>query len=151
MIFSLSSQNSEQSSRTSGGLIATVAELFYPDFDGLTEEEQTKVIESFQFIVRKTAHFSIYGVLGFLSFLTFVSYRRLRLILRFLLSAAVCLIYAVSDEIHQFFVPGRSCELRDVCIDFCGALLAITVSMLFSRYIKLIYKHIRTVGADEKQ
>lgn len=151
LIFSLSSQNSDQSSETSGGLIAAVAELFYPDFDRLTEEEQAKVIESFQFIARKTAHFSIYGVLGFLSFLTFVSYRRLRLILRFLLSAAFCLIYAVSDEIHQFFVPGRSCELRDVCIDFCGALLAITVSALFSRYIKRIYKHIRTVGADEKQ
>lgn len=151
MIFSLSSQNAGESSETSGNLIASFAEIFYPGFDELTEEEQAQVIGSFQFIARKTAHFSIYGVLGFLSFLTFISYRRLRLILRLSLSAAVCLIYAVSDEIHQFFVPGRSCELRDVCIDFCGALLAITVSALFSRYIKLIYKHIRTVGADEKQ
>lgn len=151
MIFSLSSQNADESSETSGSLIASLAEIFYPDFDGLTGEEQEQVIESFQFIARKTAHFSIYGVLGFLSFLTFVSYRRLRLILRLSLSAAVCLAYAISDEIHQLFVSGRSCELRDICIDFCGALLAITVSALFSRYIKRIYKHIRTVGADEKQ
>ena len=151
MIFSLSSQNADESSETSGRLIASLAEIFYPDFDGLTGEEQEQVIGSFQFIARKTAHFSIYGVLGFLSFLTFVSYRRLRLILRLSLSAAVCLAYAISDEIHQLFVAGRSCELRDVCIDFCGALLAITVSALFSRYIKRIYKHIRTVGVDEKQ
>lgn len=151
MIFSLSSQNADESSETSGSLIASLAEIFYPDFDGLTGEEQEQVIESFQFIARKTAHFSIYGVLGFLSFLTFVSYRRLLLILRLSLSAAVCLAYAISDEIHQLFVAGRSCELRDICIDFCGALLAITVSALFSRYIKRIYKHIRTVGADEKQ
>ena len=151
MIFSLSSQNADESSETSGSLIASLAEIFYPDFDGLTGEEQEQVIGSFQFIARKTAHFSIYGVLGFLSFLTFVSYRRLRLILRLSLSAAVCLAYAISDEIHQLFVAGRSCELRDVCIDFCGAMLAITVSALFSRYIKRIYKHIRTVGADEKQ
>ena len=151
MIFSLSSQNADESSETSGSLIASLAEIFYPDFDGLTGEEQEQVIGSFQFIARKTAHFSIYGVLGFLSFLTFVSYRRLRLISRLSLSAAVCLAYAISDEIHQLFVAGRSCELRDVCIDFCGALLAITVSALFSRYIKRIYKHIRTVGADEKQ
>lgn len=151
MIFSLSSQNADESSETSGSLIASLAEIFYPDFDGLTGEEQEQVIGSFQFIARKTAHFSIYGILGFLSFLTFVSYRRLRLILRLSLSAAVCLAYAISDEIHQLFVAGRSCELRDVCIDFCGAMLAITVSALFSRYIKRIYKHIRTVGADEKQ
>lgn len=151
MIFSLSSQNADESSETSGSLIASLAEIFYPDFDGLTGEEQEQVIGSFQFIARKTAHFSIYGILGFLSFLTFVSYRRLRLILRLSLSAAVCLAYAISDEIHQLFVSGRSCELRDVCIDFCGAMLAITVSALFSRYIKRIYEHIRTVGADEKQ
>ena len=150
-IFGLSSQNADESSETSGSLIASLAEIFYPEFDELTGEEQEQVIGSFQFIARKTAHFSIYGVLGFLSFLTFVSYRRLRLISRLSLSAAVCLAYAISDEIHQLFVAGRSCELRDVCIDFCGALLAITVSALFSRYIKRIYKHIRTVGADEKQ
>ena len=150
-IFCLSSQNADESSETSGSLIASLAEIFYPEFDELTGEEQEQVIGSFQFIARKTAHFSIYVVLGFLSFLTFVSYRRLRLISRLSLSAAVCLAYAISDEIHQLFVAGRSCELRDVCIDFCGALLAITVSALFSRYIKRIYKHIRTVGADEKQ
>lgn len=150
-IFALSSQNADESSETSGSLIASLAEIFYPGFDELTKEEQEQVIGSFQFIARKTAHFSIYGVLGFLSFLTFVSYRRLRLISRLSLSAAVCLAYAISDEIHQLFVAGRSCELRDVCIDFCGALLAITVSALFSRYIKRIYKHIRTVGADEEQ
>ena len=150
-IFCLSSQNADESSETSGSLIASFAEIFYPGFAELTGEEQEQVIGSFQFITRKTAHFSIYGVLGFLSFLTFVSYRRLRLISRLSLSAAVCLAYAISDEIHQLFVAGRSCELRDVCIDFCGALLAITVSALFSRYIKRIYKHIRTVGADEKQ
>ncbi|MBQ1935757.1 MAG: VanZ family protein, partial [Clostridia bacterium] len=31
--------------------------------------------------------------------------------------------YAVTDEIHQHFVEGRSCELRDVLIDAAGALL----------------------------
>lgn len=149
VIFGFSSQNSDESSEISGSVIAAIAEIFYPDFESLTAEEQAEVIESFQFIARKTGHFSIYGVLGFLSFLTFISYRKLRLYLRLLLSSAVCLLYAVSDEIHQLFVAGRSCELRDVCIDFCGALLAITVSALFSRYIKRIYKHIRTVGENE--
>ncbi|MGN0494047.1 MAG: VanZ family protein [Acutalibacteraceae bacterium] len=148
LIFCFSSQNADESSETSGSLIAAVAEIFYPSFEELTDEEQAQVIESFQFIARKTAHFSIYGVLGLLSYLTFVSYRRLRLAFRVSLSGAVCLLYAVSDEIHQMFVPGRSCEVRDVCIDFCGSMLAIGAALLISRCIRGIYKHIRTVSED---
>jgi VanZ family protein len=31
--------------------------------------------------------------------------------------------YAVSDELHQSFVPGRHAKVSDVVIDVCGALL----------------------------
>ena len=151
MIFYLSAQNADESSQTSGSVIISLSEKFYPNFDALTKEEQAEVIESFQFIARKTAHFSIYGVLGFLSFLTFISYRKLGIIVRISLSAAVCLLYAVSDEIHQLFVVGRSCEVRDVFIDFCGALLAIAAASLISRCVKRIYNCIGTVRADGKQ
>lgn len=38
-----------------------------------------------------------------------------------------CALYACSDELHQYFVPGRSCRFFDVYVDstgaFCGALL----------------------------
>ena len=36
----------------------------------------------------------------------------------------VTVLYAVSDEMHQTFVPGRSGRALDVLIDACGALLA---------------------------
>ena len=40
-------------------------------------------------------------------------------------------LYAVTDEIHQTFVPGRSCELRDMGIDSCGVLTgALAVSLV---------------------
>ncbi|MDD5979931.1 MAG: VanZ family protein, partial [bacterium] len=29
------------------------------------------------------------------------------------LSIIICLLYAISDEFHQSFVPGRSCQLYD--------------------------------------
>ena len=35
------------------------------------------------------------------------------------------MLYSISDEIHQIFVPGRSCELLDVFIDTCGSLIGI--------------------------
>jgi len=35
--------------------------------------------------------------------------------------------YAVTDEIHQYFVPGRSCEFRDICIDMIGVLAGVLI------------------------
>jgi VanZ family protein len=35
--------------------------------------------------------------------------------------------YALSDEFHQFFVPGRHCDWKDVATDMVGALFALTV------------------------
>lgn len=144
LIFSLSSQNADASSKTSGSVIESVAEVFYPGFSDMTDEEQSEIIGAFQFIVRKTAHFTLYAVLGALSFLSVVSYRSLKYRLRIFISVGICLLYAASDEFHQLFVAGRSGEIRDICIDFCGSLLAITVLALLSRSIKRIYKIIRT-------
>lgn len=149
LIFSMSAQNATNSSKTSGNMIGTVLSVFYPGFDGLSEDSKAELIASFQFIARKAAHFSLYAILGFLSFLTVISYRNLKFGLRAALSAAICLLYAVSDEFHQLFVPGRSCELRDICIDFCGSLLMITLSALSARYINRIYKHVKWVRRDE--
>ena len=149
LIFSMSAQNATESDKTSGNMIKSVLSVIYPGFDGLSEESKAELISSFQFIARKTAHFSLYAILGLLSFLTVISYRNLKFGLRTALSAAICLLYAASDEIHQLFVPGRSGEIRDVCIDFCGSLLMITVLALSARYIKKIYKHVKWVRRNE--
>ncbi len=149
LIFSLSSQNADTSSKTSGGLIRATLSVFYPDFEELTKENQEEIVGSFQFLARKTAHFSLYAVLGGLSFLSVISYRKLMLKIRVLSASVICLIYAVSDEVHQIFIPGRSGEVRDVLIDFCGAFITIIILTLFSRYIKGIYKHISTVQPNK--
>jgi len=44
------------------------------------------------------------------------------------LALAITLLYAVSDEIHQFFVPGRNGWWVDVGVDTIGALLALWFS-----------------------
>jgi VanZ family protein len=38
----------------------------------------------------------------------------------------LAVLYAISDEVHQSFVPTREGTLRDVIIDAIGALLAWT-------------------------
>ena len=39
-------------------------------------------------------------------------------------------LYALSDEFHQRFVPGRSCSLRDVLIDSAGCLSGILITVI---------------------
>lgn len=136
-IFCMSAQDADTSSDTSRGVITFFAKIFIKDFETLSNEIQDGIISSWQFFVRKGAHFSIYAVLGIFALLSLVTYKSIPLVHRFISSALICLAYSVSDEIHQSFVPGRSCELRDVCIDFCGSLLAITVLTLIVKYSKL--------------
>ena len=47
------------------------------------------------------------------------------------------MIYAISDEIHQLFVPGRAGQVRDVLIDSAGSFLGIILVMAF---VKLLIK-----------
>lgn len=39
----------------------------------------------------------------------------------------ISIIYAISDEVHQLFVPGRFSTIKDVLIDCIGILLAILI------------------------
>jgi len=52
-----------------------------------------------------------------------------------IMAALFCVIYAATDEFHQYFIEGRSGEFKDVCIDGIGAVLG-TMSFYF-------YKHLR--------
>lgn len=41
-----------------------------------------------------------------------------------LLPAVICLFYAMTDEVHQTFVPGRFGTFRDIGYDLLGTFLA---------------------------
>ncbi len=135
LIFYFSSQKADNSLETSGFFAQFLANIFHPDLENLSESAKREILNDCQFIVRKAAHFSVYAMLGVLSL---ISCRNSRFKLYGIVSAAICLIYAISDEIHQYFVEGRSCELRDVLIDFSGALTGIAAIMLIIAVIKKI-------------
>lgn len=122
-IFSFSMETAAESSESSGGFIRTFLETFRPGFTDLTDEEQHAVIESCDHFVRKAAHFTIFAVLGFLTGGAMASsFPALSLKKRFLLTLSIGALYAVSDEIHQYFVPGRACMIRDMLLDSAGVL-----------------------------
>jgi len=133
LIFNFSSQSAVQSSETSGSFIHEILIQIFPEFQEESPKEQKSTVETLQFFVRKTAHFSIYALLSLLLLLAFL---QLFTFYKASFSAFLCsALYAISDEIHQSFIPGRSCELRDVCIDSLGALTALCFVILIYRFI----------------
>lgn len=82
------------------------------------------------FAVRKAAHFAEFAALGFCLLPAVGENIFPRIRKRFLVAGAIGFLYAISDEVHQIFVPGRSCELRDICIDFAGIILGVLIARL---------------------
>ena len=109
-IFYFSAQTADDSSLQSGRLLR----LFQAIFGSSVTD----------FIVRKCAHFIEYAALAFClnGALYFTKNRFLPV-----WATTVASLYAVSDEIHQLFVEGRACQVRDWAIDtlaaVCSALL----------------------------
>ena len=54
------------------------------------------------------------------------------------LGVIVAVSYGVTDEIHQYFIPGRHCSVHDVVSDMIGSIVAYGVAsldaLLFHRY-----------------
>lgn len=151
VIFWFSAQAANESSSMSGNLLETLLAAIIPHWEDRTVDEQHSIFNGLHTIFRKCGHFSEYTILGILLAATarqhrkFISDSRQAITKEVIILPALCaLLYACSDEIHQRYVPGRSCELRDICIDFSGALLGIlmlTIAVLLRRRILKRQKH----------
>ena len=114
-IFIMSSFNSTESSNQSSFIV-----------DIITNFIKISNVELLTLIIRKLAHFTEYFILGMLVYNMTTSYNKKRH-----LAIIICFMYALSDEIHQLFVPGRSCQILDMTIDILGATSGIYLLLLF--------------------
>ena len=128
IIFSLSMDGSTASDYKSNGIADIIINTF-----------NLKNINPFYLnvLIRKIAHFGIYFLLGVFIINALYKTTNLSYFNIFIISIIISLLYACSDELHQYFVPGRSGEIRDVMIDLAGAGLSI---MIYYFYIKLFVK-----------
>ncbi len=133
-IFKFSSEDSGKSTGTSDFVIECIinSNPFTKDLDS-AEKESIK--ENIKMPIRKLAHFSIYTVLGIttmchMSTYSIVRYKRIGC------SLIIGMLYAISDEIHQLFVPGRSGQMTDVLIDTIGVLFGICIVLLGQNIIR---------------
>lgn len=113
VIFNFSAQNGEESGSLSNKVTTVIVNKF-PYTKVLSIETKQKLIEHGEPIVRKLAHFSIYTVVG-MCIMAFVTTFPLKLRTRLGISLLVGMIYAVSDEFHQSFVP-RQRSVMERCV-----------------------------------
>lgn len=142
VIFWFSSNPANDSTKQSSLIVDIVKKDIFPELSGLDTQRDTDTVDDvLSVIVRKTAHFSVYTLLGLCAFGGFWFLKKKQL--RFLAAWGAATVYAVSDEIHQHFVPGRSCEVRDMCIDSAGAALGAGICLvivLLAAYRKICSK-----------
>ena len=132
-IFIMSAQSAVQSSEISGGIVSKLISVFIKDFNSLSAEKQLEITNIVTVVVRKSAHFLEYFVLGILSFLSARYNTKHKYITKMLYALIICVLYAASDEIHQYFVPGRACRITDICIDALGSAVAILLVVGIAR------------------
>jgi VanZ family protein len=87
----------------------------------------------------KIEHFAAYGGLAVLLSFTYSFQKKIKILAEypFLLTIFTISLYGMLDELHQKFIPGRSCDVKDWIADTTGALLGILI--VFS--IKKIHEH----------
>lgn len=115
VIFCLSAQTSTNSANTSASLIDLIFSIF-----GKAPDQE---------VIRALAHFCEYAGLGLLiANLFFAIKDKLKPVLSIIFSFG----YAITDEIHQLFVPGRAFQLIDLAIDLGGIILGVAVFCILS-------------------
>lgn len=135
VIFQFSAADATQSSHLSEGIcIRIVREISSVFPESFPTGKAIRIAEFIEYPVRKCAHFTEYAVLSIMVnsylWLCYIVESKAKQeksrevsFWKFLLRAEVfCALYACSDELHQYFVPGRSCQFFDVCVDSAGAL-----------------------------
>ena len=139
MIYCFSSESGEASGDRSHGVTEEIVQIVVPDYDTLPPEQQKEKVEEFHIPVRKLAHFCEFGLLGLLTAAFMNALGKGKKWLWWIIPAVFCLLYAISDEVHQMFT-GRGPAVKDVLVDFSGSLAGIIVMNLV---LLLVYRIIR--------
>lgn len=119
VIFYLSNQTSDISGSNSFNILSYIL----PNLS-------TDILINLNNIFREFMHAAVFLVLGVFTYISFgydfkKSYKKI-----IIYSLIFCIFYALSDEIHQLFVSGRTFQLIDLVLDFTGSLIGIYLTYL---------------------
>jgi len=142
LIFFFSHQKADNSSELSEGATKKIITFVIKIVDSNAGEAKVdEIVDTFNPSIRKLAHFTEYFILGILLVNLFIKIpMSLKKIV--FLSIISVMLYATSDEVHQIFIEGRSCQLKDILLDTLGGVLAILT------YIKIHEKRLKITNEN---
>lgn len=126
IIFAFSAMPGDESSATSSRFLTPILNLVR---DISHHEVSAVTRENIHWLIRKGAHFSEYAALG-IAIMYALMQRFSRKISWALISELAAAVYAMTDELHQFFTDGRYMSFMDVGIDSAGAITGILLFLL---------------------
>ncbi len=124
IIFFLSAQNGEESSDLSGSFVmALLNGLGIVIDEGLLRS----IAHCLEFMGLSVLLFNAVYVTWFLKLTPVIAFFS-------------TVLYAVTDEIHQIFVPERAFQISDILVDSTGALIGVIASLIILKIILYIMK-----------
>ena len=141
-IFSNSAQNATSSASVSQSITEKVAPIILPNYREMNEEEQKQAVLSLDAILREIAHMLQFVPLGFALYLLLHTFsEQIQSIkLKLLITISYGIFYAITDEIHQIFSPGRAFEFFDIFMDTCGVVAGCAAAVILTLVLKRIPK-----------
>lgn len=122
IIFFLSAQNGEESSELSGSFVMALLEWLGVEVD---EGILRSIAHCLEFMGLSLLLFNAVYVTWFLKATPIVAFFG-------------TVLYAITDEIHQIFVPERAFQISDILVDSTGALIGVTASFVILKFILYI-------------
>ena len=110
----------------SGSNTGAILEPLFRHFFPILSAVDIKLIHA---VVRKLGHFSEYFVLTILILNRSVDDNTNG---RVVIALVLTVLYAISDEFHQGFVPTRTASIADVTLDIFGALCGALISNIWA-------------------
>ncbi len=139
VIFIFSGQQGTESGDTSKKFTIGIIQII----TGKNLALEDPFVVGIQLFVRKMAHFTIYAVGGFL-IMNYAYTTEKTMKQKILYSIAFGAGYAVTDELHQFFVSGRSAQVLDVGIDSAGVIIGVLIYLALRKLIELVINKYNT-------
>ena len=121
MIFGFSAQSGEESGGLSSIISRPVTNAIAAWWENSDPEELYLQVDS---IVRNAAHFTEYAILGFLLMMALQKFGHIH----WWLPLSLGTVYAILDEWHQAYSPGRVSDPIDVLIDACGVFCGVMIT-----------------------
>ena len=134
-IFYFSSQEGITSNELSQQVIRKIIDFLGPTKD-LSDAEKMELVYTWNPIIRKVAHFSIYTLVGIWGMALMCTYN-ISNKKRWILSLEMGILYAALDEFHQSFVSSRTASIIDVGIDTLGVITGILIVFII---VKIFHK-----------